>query len=70
MKHITINPAQPHNPRVSVLVIYTGGTLGMVYENGELVPFDFKEILGKLPEIKRLDFEITFTSLETVIDIY
>ncbi len=68
MKHITINPAQAHNPRVSVLVIYTGGTLGMVYENGELVPFDFKEILGKLPEIKRLDFEITFTSLETVID--
>jgi L-asparaginase len=68
MKHITINPALPQHPRVSVLVIYTGGTLGMVYENGELVPFDFKEILGKLPEIKRLDFEITFTSLSTVID--
>jgi L-asparaginase len=68
MKHITINPAQPNNQRVSVLVIYTGGTLGMVYENGELVPFDFKEILDKLPEIKRLDFEITFTSLQTVID--
>ncbi len=68
MKHITINPAQPNNPRVSVLVIYTGGTLGMVYENGELVPFDFREILNKLPEIKRLDFEITFTSLKIAID--
>jgi L-asparaginase len=68
MKHITINPSLPQKPRASVFVIYTGGTLGMVYENGELVPFNFREILDKLPEIKRLDFEITFTSLETVID--
>jgi len=64
----TINPALSNRPRASVLVIYTGGTLGMVYEKGELVPFNFEQILDKLPEIKRLDFEITFTSLNEILD--
>jgi L-asparaginase len=67
-KTITINPVLPHRPRAGVLVIYTGGTLGMVFERGQLVPFDFEQILDKLPEIKRLDFEITFTSLAEVMD--
>lgn len=40
----------------------------MVYEKGQLVPFDFEQILDRLPEIKRLDFEITFTSLEQIMD--
>jgi hypothetical protein len=31
---LRINPALPHKPRVSVLVIYTGGTLGMAYDRG------------------------------------
>lgn len=67
-KTVTINPVLPNRPRASVLVIYTGGTLGMVFEKGQLVPFDFEQILDKLPEIKRLDFEITFTSLEEILD--
>lgn len=67
-KSVTINPVLPNRPRASVLVIYTGGTLGMVFEKGQLVPFDFEQILDKLPEIKRLDFEITFTSLEEIMD--
>ena len=40
----------------------------MVFEKGQLVPFDFEQILDRLPEIKRLDFEITFTSLEEIMD--
>jgi L-asparaginase len=67
-KTVTINPVLPNRPRASVLVIYTGGTLGMVFEKGQLVPFDFEQILDRLPEIKRLDFEITFTSLEEIMD--
>jgi L-asparaginase len=67
-KTVTINPVLPNRPRAAVLVIYTGGTLGMVYEKGQLVPFDFEQILDRLPEIKRLDFEITFTSLEQIMD--
>ncbi len=67
-KTVKINPALPNRPRASVLVIYTGGTLGMVFEKGQLVPFDFEQILEKLPEIKRLDFEINFTSLDEIMD--
>lgn len=67
---IRINPALPHKPRVSVLVIYTGGTLGMVYDHptGQLVPFNFEQVLDRVPEIHRLDFEIDLITLPTIID--
>lgn len=67
---IHINPALPNKPRVSVLVIYTGGTLGMVYERktGQLVPFDFEQVIDQVPEIHRLDFEITLITLPNIID--
>lgn len=67
---IRINPALPHKPRVSVLVIYTGGTLGMVYDRttGQLVPFNFEQVLDRVPEIHRLDFEIDLVTLPDVID--
>lgn len=67
---IRINPALPHKPRVSVLVIYTGGTLGMVYDRttGQLVPFNFEQVLDRVPEIHRLDFEIDLITLPNIID--
>ncbi len=67
---VRINPISPEPPRASVLVIYTGGTLGMVYETKgkQLVPFDFEHIIERVPEVRRLDFEITFLSLSEPID--
>ncbi|MCE6987505.1 asparaginase [Dyadobacter sp. CY323] len=67
---IRINPISPEPANGSVLVIYTGGTLGMIYERKEnqLVPFDFQQIIERVPEISRLDFEITFLSLPEPID--
>lgn len=67
---VHINPVSPEPSRASVLVIYTGGTLGMVYDSKDkqLVPFDFQQVLEKVPEIARLDFEISFLSLEAPID--
>ncbi|MET7253703.1 asparaginase [Dyadobacter fermentans] len=67
---IHINPISPEPTTGSVLVIYTGGTLGMVYETKgkQLVPFDFQQIIEKVPEISRLDFDITFLSLPEPID--
>ena len=53
-----------------VLVIYTGGTLGMVFDpktNG-LVPFNFAQIPENLPEMARLDFEITVFTFAQLID--
>jgi L-asparaginase len=53
-----------------VLVIYTGGTLGMVYDakTQSLIPFDFAQIPENLPEIARLDFEITVLTLDNLLD--
>ncbi|GAA4420096.1 asparaginase [Nibrella viscosa] len=67
---VRINPALPKRPRSSVLVIYTGGTLGMVYDTqtSQLLPFDFEQVLDKVPEIRRLDFEITLLTLREIID--
>lgn len=69
-KTVRINPISPEPPRASVLVIYTGGTLGMVYENKgkQLVPFEFEHIIERVPEVRRLDFEITFLTLPEPID--
>lgn len=53
----------------SVLVIYTGGTFGMVYDRHDgLISFDFERVPDRLPELHRLDFDITLTTLPDVID--
>jgi len=58
------------NRSASVLMIYTGGTLGMVYDtkSKSLVPFDFDQILVNVPELKRLEFELTILTLPKSID--
>lgn len=74
-KTVHINPNSVHQPRASVLVIYTGGTFGMVYDRtagpqktGQLIPFDFERVLDRLPELQRLDFELTLLTLPDIID--
>lgn len=54
----------------SVLVIYTGGTFGMIYDQrtDHLIPFDFEQVLDRVPELNRLDFEITIVTLHDIID--
>lgn len=52
-----------------ILVIYTGGTIGMVENSdGSLNPFDFKHLAGQIPEIRRFDFVIESISFDPVID--
>jgi L-asparaginase len=57
-------------PSTSVLMIYTGGTLGMVFDSKKrtLVPFDFDQILVNVPELQRLEFELTCLTLPKPID--
>lgn len=69
-KTVHISPVSPRQSRASVLVIYTGGTFGMIYDpkaNG-LIPFDFDRVLDRVPELDRLDFDITILTLHEVID--
>ena len=54
----------------SILLIYTGGTIGMMkdFETGALKAFNFKKLLQKIPEIKQLDCVIETLSFEKPID--
>ena len=54
----------------NILLIYTGGTIGMIkdFETGVLKPFNFKKLLQKIPELKHLDCTIDTISFKTPID--
>ena len=54
----------------TILLIYTGGTIGMVkdFETGVLKAFNFKKLLQRIPELKQLDCNIETVSFETPID--
>lgn len=53
----------------SILIIYTGGTIGMVKsEKGALVPFDFDQVYEHIPELKRLHYRIESISFDPLID--
>ena len=56
--------------KAKILLIYTGGTIGMVkdFETGALKAFDFKELLNRIPELHLLDCSIETISFETPID--
>lgn len=53
-----------------VLLIYTGGTIGMEkdYETGSLRAFNFDNIFQKLPEMSLIECEISVNSFETPVD--
>jgi len=52
-----------------ILIIYTGGTIGMVNDpSGMLVPFDFEQIKNNVPELSRLNYEMDVHSFDPVLD--
>ena len=53
-----------------ILLIYTGGTIGMVkdFETGALRNFDFEQLLEYIPEIQLLDSHITTRSFDPPLD--
>lgn len=56
--------------KAKILLIYTGGTIGMSkdFETGALKAFNFSKLLQKIPELKQLDCEIETVSFENPID--
>ena len=57
------------SPKASVLIIYTGGTIGMVRdESGALVALKFNQIMKQLPSLRALDVNLTVISFPTPID--
>ncbi len=68
-KIVRLNTALRTSKTSSVLIIYTGGTLGMAYdESGALVPFNFGQILEKIPILYTMDIAITVISFPEPID--
>ncbi|MDQ3047851.1 MAG: type I asparaginase [Bacteroidota bacterium] len=53
-----------------VLLIYTGGTIGMMQDakTGQLKPFDFKHLSDQIPELNKFDVDIAAVSFEKPID--
>lgn len=56
--------------KASLLLIYTGGTIGMRLnpENGTLCPFDFGQILDEVPELGKFAYKLDSVSFNPVID--
>jgi L-asparaginase len=54
----------------SVLLIYTGGTIGMIEDarSGELKPFDFKALTSQIPELTKIDVRLSSLSFSEPID--
>lgn len=54
----------------NILVIYTGGTIGMVMDEktDSFVPFDFDLISRNVPELNRLNYQLTVCSFNPIID--
>ena len=59
-----------NNIRPRVLLIYTGGTIGMIRnsETGALENFDFDHLLDQVPELRRFDYDISTYTFQPPID--
>lgn len=56
--------------QTSILIIYTGGTIGMTRnrETGALESFDFEHLRGNVPEMSNFDYHIEAITLNPPID--
>lgn len=58
------------NSKPSILLIYTGGTIGMMQDvrTGELKPFNFKALTKQIPELEKFDIALSSISFKHPID--
>lgn len=56
--------------KASVLLIYTGGTIGMMQDahTNELRPFDFKTLTSQIPELNKFDIGLSSIAFKKPID--
>ncbi len=55
--------------RSAILIIYTGGTIGMEHDSsGALVALNFNQIVKWAPSLKTLDLKLTVISFPTPLD--
>jgi L-asparaginase len=55
--------------KTAILIIYTGGTVGMVKNaKGELIPFNFEQIEQQIPELSQFNYTLDVVSFKKTID--
>lgn len=61
---------QHKEEKTKILLIYTGGTIGMVkdYGTGALKAFDFNDLLTKIPELYQLECSISSIAFKRPLD--
>lgn len=66
----TIPMSPEKREKTSILIIYTGGTIGMVQhlESGTLSPVKFDQILKEVPELNKFNYNIKTIVLNPVLD--
>lgn len=60
----------PSDRKASLLMIYTGGTIGMKQDPSDLTlkPFNFEQILEEVPELHKFAYRIDSVSFDPIID--
>jgi len=52
----------------SVLIIFTGGTIGMIKKDNRYIPVKFKDLISHFPELKKLNCYLEIISFNPPID--
>ncbi len=54
----------------SILIIYTGGTIGMIADSktDALIPFNFENINDQIPELSRFNYNLGFHCFDPILD--
>ena len=62
--------AEKRSGKISILIIYTGGTIGMVQhlETGTLAPVKFDQILREVPELNKFNYNIQTVIFNPALD--
>jgi L-asparaginase len=69
MNYKIVNIQSATEVKASILIIYTGGTFGMIYDDkGALKPFNFGKVIDRLPELRALELQIRVISFPKPID--
>lgn len=66
---VNIRTTAKSDPERSILIIYTGGTIGMIHnEKGVLAPFNFGKVIERIPELGQLELRLTVISFPKPVD--
>ena len=68
-KIVDVNKASMSDAKSAILIIYTGGTIGMEHDSsGALIALNFNQIVKRAPSLKKLNIQLTVISFPSPMD--